>query len=65
MAERRRRMTRLYKPDGMPQAGIESIPFLWSLATRVFFRELSDELAHPHYPEVALGWEVTNRSFWR
>ncbi len=24
---------------------------------RLFFRELRDELAHPHYPEVALGWE--------
>jgi len=24
---------------------------------RLFFRELRDELAHPHYPEVALGWQ--------
>lgn len=23
---------------------------------RLFFRELREELAHPHYPEVALGW---------
>lgn len=24
---------------------------------RLFFRELREELAHPHYPEVALGWQ--------
>ena len=24
---------------------------------RLFFRELHEELAHPHYPEVALGWQ--------
>lgn len=24
---------------------------------RLFFRELRDELVHPHYPEVALGWQ--------
>jgi S-DNA-T family DNA segregation ATPase FtsK/SpoIIIE len=23
----------------------------------LFFRELREELAHPHYPEVALGWQ--------
>lgn len=25
--------------------------------SRLFFRELHEELAHPHYPEIALGWQ--------
>jgi S-DNA-T family DNA segregation ATPase FtsK/SpoIIIE len=32
---------------------------------RLFFRELQEELAHPHYPEVTLEWQgVTNRNSW-